>query len=259
MTDLVRIFVQPALREPTAIFAFEGWNDAGDSASSALAFVNESLRTVPLAEIDPEIFYDFTVARPEVAIAANNQREIHWPGSSFRYGEGDVTRDVVTCAGVEPHMRWRCFCDCVSEVVKSAGVRRVVFLGSHLADVVYSQPVQITGVASNPGILEGLGVEASSYQGPTGILGVLGDRFTRDGLEVLILWAGLPHYINARPNPRGSLALVQVLSEVLGLRFDLDPLYRSAAEFEERISKLVAQDPELSDYVKQLKRRDFAQ
>jgi predicted ATP-grasp superfamily ATP-dependent carboligase len=119
--------------------------------------------------------------------------------------------------------------------------------------------VQITGVASNPAQLERLGVQASTYEGPTGILGVLGDRFGRDGLDVLSLWAGLPHYINARPNPRGALALVQVVSEALGIRFDLDPLYRSAAEFEERISNLVAQDPELRDYVKQLKRREFAQ
>jgi predicted ATP-grasp superfamily ATP-dependent carboligase len=199
------------------------------------------------------------VTRPDVVINASGVREIDWPRNEFRYGEADTNQDVVTCAGVEPHMRWRCFCDCVSEIVKGAGVRRVVLLGSHLADVIYSQPVQITGVASDPVILENLGVKGSSYQGPTGILGVLGDRFTKDGLEVLSLWAGLPHYINARPNPRGSLALVQVLSEALGFRFDLDPLYRSAAEFEERISKLVAQDPELSDYVKQLKRREFAQ
>lgn len=259
MTDLVRTYVQPVLQEPTAIFAFEGWNDAGEAASGALTFINEALRAVPLAEIDSEIFYDFTVARPEIAMDADNQREVHWPGNEFRYGEADATHDVVTCAGVEPHMRWRCFCDCISEILKGAGVRRVVLLGSHLADVVYSQPVQITGIASDPTLLDKLGVQSSSYQGPTGLLGVLGDRFTRDGLEVLSLWAGLPHYINARPNPRGSLALLQVLSEAVGLRFDLDPMYRSAAEFEERISKLVAQDPELSDYVKQLKRRDFAQ
>ena len=253
------MFVQPSLQEPTAIFAFEGWNDAGDSATDALSFVDEAIRAVPLAEIDSEFFYDFTVTRPEVALDVNNHREIHWPGNEFRYGAADATHDLVTCTGVEPHLRWRCFGDCVSEVVKNVGVRRVILLGSYLADVIYSQPVQVTGTASNANDLEKLGVEPSSYQGPTGILSVLGDRFQRDGLEVLSLWAGLPHYINARPNPRGSLALVQVLSEALGIRFDLDPLYRAAAEFEERISNLVARDPELTDYVKQLKRREFAQ
>ena len=259
MTDLLRTYVQPSLQEPTAIFAFEGWSDAGDAASNAVSFINEAIRAVPLAELDSENFYDFTVTRPEIVMDENNQREVHWPGNEFRYGEVSKTRDLITCAGVEPHMRWRCFCDCISEVLKANDVKRVVLLGSHLADVVYSQPVQITGVASNPALLERLGVQASTYQGPTGILGVLADRFNRDGLDVLSLWAGLPHYINARPNPRGALALVQIVSEALGIRFDLDPLYRSAAEFEERISNLVAQDPELRDYVKQLKRREFAQ
>ncbi|MCP5044530.1 MAG: PAC2 family protein [bacterium] len=251
--------VQPTLQGSTAIFAFEGWNDAGESATSALSFIDEAIRSVPLAEIDSEIFYDFTVTRPEVVISQTGQREIHWPGNEFRYGAADATHDLVTCTGVEPHLRWRCYCDCISEVVKATGVRRVIMLGSFLADVIYSQPVQVTGIASDASVLERIGVGASNYQGPTGILGVLGERFSQDGLEVVSLWAGLPHYINARPNPRGALALVQVLSECLGVRFDLDPLYRSAAEFEERISKLVARDPELSDYVKQLKRREFAQ
>ncbi len=259
VTDLVRMVVQPTLQDSTAIFAFEGWNDAGEAATTALAFINESIRAVPLAEIDSEIFYDFTVTRPEAVIGPDGEREIHWPGNEFRYGAADAQHDLVTCTGVEPHLRWRCFRECVAEVVKAAGMRRVVMLGSFLADVIYSQPVQVTGIASDPALLERVGVQPSNYQGPTGILGVLGEQFTRDGLEVVSLWAGLPHYINARPNPRGALALVQILGECLGIRFDLDPLFRRAAEFEERISKLVATDPELSDYVKQLKRREFAQ
>lgn len=253
------MFVQPALRGSIAIFAFEGWNDAGESATSALSFVNDSIKTAPLAEIDSETFYDFTVTRPEIVIDAENQRHVRWPGNAFRYGTINPSHELVTCIGVEPHLRWRCFCDCIGEILKSVEVERVIMLGSYLADVVYSQPVQITGGASDASLLERIGVQTSTYQGPTGIAGVLGERFQQDGLEVVSLWAALPHYINARPNPRGALALVQVLSEYLGHSFDLEPLERSAAEFEERISKLVSQDPELRDYVKQLKRREFAQ
>ncbi|MFT5442782.1 MAG: proteasome assembly chaperone (PAC2) family protein [Myxococcota bacterium] len=253
------MYVQPTLQGSTAIFAFEGWNDAGEAATTALGFINDSLRTVPLADIDSETFYDFTVSRPEVVVGANDEREIHWPGNEFRYGAADPKHDLVTCIGVEPHLRWRCFTDCISEVVKSVGARRIVLLGSFLADVIYSQPVQVTGLATDPTLIETLGVRPSTYEGPTGILGVLGDRFTKDGCEVVSLWAGLPHYINARPNPRGALALVQVLSSYLDVPFDMEPLLRSSAEFEERISKLVSRDPELIDYVKQLKRREFAQ
>ncbi len=253
------MFVEPELQGATAIFAFEGWNDAGESATSAVSFVNDSIKAVPLAEIDSEDFYDFTVTRPEVVIDADERRYTRWPGNIFRYGVADVSHELVTCVGVEPHLRWRCFCNCISEIVDNVGVERVILLGSYLADVIYSQPVQVTGFATDPSLLDRIGVQASDYQGPTGIPGVLGECFERDGLEVVSLWAGLPHYINARPNPRGALALVRALSTCLDLRFDLDLLERSAAEFEERISKLVAKDPELVDYVKQLKRREFAQ
>ncbi len=253
------MLVQPALRGSTAIFAFEGWNDAGESATSALHFISDAIKTAPLAEIDPEIFYDFTVTRPEIVLDAEHQRKVHWPSNTFRYGTLGPASELVTCIGVEPHLRWRCFCDCFGEILKSVEVERVIMLGSYLADVVYSQPVQITGGASDRSLLERVGVQASTYQGPTGIAGVLGNQLELDGFEVVSLWAALPHYINARPNPRGALALVQVLSECLGHQFDLEPLERSAAEFEERISKLVSKDPELRDYVKQLKRREFAQ
>jgi proteasome assembly chaperone (PAC2) family protein len=264
------MFVQPELAGSTAIFAFEGWNDAGESATTALSFINDAIKAVPLAEMDSEIFYDFTVTRPEVVIDEDGRRGIEWPSNVFRYGAaplakstvahgGESSNTLVTCVGVEPHLRWRSFYECMREIVKSIGVNRVILLGSYLADIVYSQPVQVTGVASDSTVLDSIGVQTSDYQGPTGILGVLADRFDRDGFDVVSMWAGLPHYINARPNPRGALALVHVLSDCLDMRFDLDPLNRSAAEFEERISKLVARDPELSDYVKQLKRRDFAQ
>jgi len=253
------MFVQPALQGSTAIFAFEGWNDAGESATSALNFINDSIKTAPLAEIDSETFYDFTVTRPKVVIDGENQRHIRWPGNVFRYGSVDASNEFVTCIGVEPHLCWRRFCDCVGEILGNVGVERVIMLGSYLADVVYSQPVQISGWASDALLLERIGVQTSGYQGPTGIVGVLGEQFRQDGLEVVSLWASLPHYINARPNPRGALALVQVLNELLDLPLELDPLERSAAEFEERISKLVSRDPELQDYVKQLKRREFAQ
>ncbi|MBW2274837.1 MAG: PAC2 family protein [Deltaproteobacteria bacterium] len=250
--------VEPRLQDSALLFAFEGWNDAGESATSALEFVNEAIRAAPLADIDPEEFYDFTVSRPEVAVSPDHRRSICWPSNTFRFGPVSESRELVTCLGVEPHLRWRSFCDCMVEVASRVGVHQIVMLGSYLADVVYSQPVQVTGFASRPEVLEDLGVSASSYQGPTGIVGVLADRLEREGFEVVSLWAGLPHYINIRPNPRGALALVRKLVRCLDLKLDEESLSARAIEFEGRISRLVAGDPELEDYVKQLKRREFA-
>jgi hypothetical protein len=255
--------IRPDLAGSAMLLAYEGWNDAGEAASSALAFVNDAVRTVPLAEIDPEEFYDFTVRRPHVAVEecenGARRRQILWPVSEFRFGSIDEDRTVVVGIGIEPHLRWRSYCECVAEVAKTVGVTRVVILGSYLADVVYSQPVLVTGVASRPEGLAGIDIDGSPYEGPTGIVGVLADHLEHLGFEVVCLWAGLPHYITATPNPRGALALVQRLTATLGIQLNEQPLLEQAAEFEQHISQMVAADSELADYVKQLKKREFAQ
>jgi proteasome assembly chaperone (PAC2) family protein len=259
MRDALHMHVLPKLRDPALLLAFEGWNDAGESASSAARYVELALRAVPLAEIDGEEFFDFSVCRPRVRLAPGGAREVEWPGLRFRFGSLDGDRDLVIGIGAEPHLHWRAFSDLVVRLVRQLGVRRAVLLGAYLADVLYSRPVSITGFASSPELLERVEVAPSRYEGPTGIVGVLGERLQREGCEVLSLWAGLPHYISASPNPRGALALLQPLARHLDLKLDEAPLRGSAAEFEEKVNALVSEDPELAEYVRELKRREFAQ
>jgi predicted ATP-grasp superfamily ATP-dependent carboligase len=213
----------------------------------------------PLADLDPEEFYDFTVNRPRVQLEAAGARRLEWPSVALRYGSTLDERGFVLASGPEPHLRWRRFADELVALARRFAVRRAVLLGAFLADVVYSRPVRVTGFATPPEWLERLGLEPSGYEGPTGIVGVLADRLGREGVEVASLWAGLPHYIEASPNPRGALALVQKASAFLGLPVDDAPLREAAAEFEERVSALVAADPALTEYVRALKKRDFAQ
>jgi len=255
----LRYLVRPELRDPTLVLAFEGWNDAGEAATSAVRYVVDALGAAPLAEIDPEPFFDFTVRRPRVEIADDGVRRIAWPVTELRYGSADPERDLVLGLAIEPHFRWRLYADRILELARELRVRRVVLLGAYLADVLYSRPVGVSGFATPPDLLDPLGVTPSAYEGPTGIVGVLAERFAREKLPMISLWAALPHYISAQPNPRGALALMQVLGRVLDLKLDTKPLEELAAEFEERIAALVASDPDLSEYVKQLKRREFAQ
>jgi proteasome assembly chaperone (PAC2) family protein len=257
--DALTLFVEPKLENATLVAAFEGWNDAGEAATSAARYIADSIGAVPLAEIDGENFLDFTVRRPCLRMGRGGAREIVWPATRFSYGAADASREIVVAIGAEPHMRWRTYCDLFSALVARIGVKCVVLLGAYVADVVYSRPVGVTGFASDASLLAGIGVPPSHYEGPTGIVGVLGERLRADGLQILSLWAGLPHYIGASPNPRGALALVQKLTEGLPLAIDEEPLRRQAAEFEQRISALVSADPELSEYVRQLKKREFAQ
>lgn len=251
--------VQPILGEPTLILAFEGWNDACESASGALHFTNEFLRGVPLADIDPDEYYDFTVLRPEVQYKAGRSGPIAWPSTEFRYGVTEEGLELITGRGIEPHLRWRSYCDAVVELAVDMGVRRCLMLGAYLADVVYSQPVVVTGYASDPALLERFEIVPTSYDGVTGIVGVIANALVQEGIEVLSIWVGLPHYISATPNPRGALALLRKVSQYLETPLDLEKLKDDALRFEEEISKIVASDEELSEYVKELKRRDFAQ
>jgi proteasome assembly chaperone (PAC2) family protein len=263
VSDALRQHAEPELTDVDLILAFAGWNDAGEAATFALSHLHDELNEKAgaelLVDIDPQEFYDFTVCRPEIVVSPERGRHIRWPANEFRYGRLDASRHVVTCLGIEPHLHWARFIDSICEVVERVEARRIVMLGAYLADVVYSQPVQVTGFSSSAHDLERLDVQPSSYEGPTGIVGVLADRLERDGHDVVSLWAGLPHYINASPNPRGALALLEKLTECLGLGLDLGALDQATLEFEEKISKLVAADPELGEYVRQLKRREFAQ
>lgn len=259
MEDALRLLVEPRLEAPTLVLAFEGWNDAGESASGAVRYLDDALRTAPLGEIEGEAYYDFTVHRPSVKVSGPGGRRIEWPSYAFRFGEVSDRCALITGSGAEPHLRWRSFCGHLIALSRRMGVRRVLLLGAYLADVLYSLPIRVTGTGRSLEHLEDLALEASAYEGPTGIVGVLTERFREEGIEALSLWAGLPHYISVTPNPRGTLALVQKVARLLDLPVDQAPLERAAAEFETQVSRLVAEDPALAEYVRQLKRREFAQ
>ena len=253
----LQLDIVPDLADATLVLAFDGWNDAGEAATGAVDFLNDAIQSAPLGEIDSEEFYDFTVRRPDVRMDGEGARQLEWPAIKLRYGTiGEA--ELVTAVGAEPHLRWKAFTREIRCLIETLGIRRVVLLGAFLADVLYSRPVRVSGFGPAERLAE-LAVQPTGYEGPTGIVGVLGAELPKLGLEVASLWAGLPHYITLAPNPRGTLALLHKLSGYLGLSVDHSPLERQAAEFEDQVSKLVAADPALAEYVRELKKREFAQ
>jgi predicted ATP-grasp superfamily ATP-dependent carboligase len=260
----LRFHVRPALRDAALLIALEGWNDAGEAATTAVRFVANELGAAPLAEIDAEAYFDFTVRRPFTVVEEGIAHGLEWPATRFGFSaarpqRGLAGRDLVTCHGVEPHLRWRDWSDHVLRLVEELGIERVLLFGAYLGEVLYSRPVEVTAVASDAALLQQLGVAPVRYAGPTGMLGVLGQRLRDRGCQVAGLWAGLPHYIEVSPNARGSLALLERGLPFLGIDLDLDPLRDAARECEERSSAMVTGDPELSEYVRELKRREFVQ
>jgi len=235
------------------VCAFQGWNDAGDAASSAVSFLASSLHARRFARIDSEEFYDFQANRPNIKLTEGKGREIVWPTVEvFEALAPRAPRDLVLVQGVEPSLRWRAFSAHLVELAEALGVQLVVSLGALLADVPHTRPVTMTGFASDPALVERLGLSPSNYEGPTGIVGVLHSACMDAGLPSASLWAGVPHYVAAAANPKAALALVRRVEGLIGVSVDASDLEVSAADYERQVGLAVQSDPDIQAFVERL-------
>jgi proteasome assembly chaperone (PAC2) family protein len=241
------------LRAPAIICAFSGWNDAGDAASAALTFIGESLKAERFARIDPEDFYDFQSTRPQIGFGEDGKREITWPGVEiFAARVPRAPRDLILVQGPEPSMRWGSFCQHIVDLAEALGTQLVVTMGALLADVPHSHPVSITGLASDASLVERLGVAETTYEGPTGIVGVLHMACAEAGLPSASLWASVPHYVAAAPNPKAALALVRKIESLVAVSVDATDLENATGDYERQVSRAVRSDPEVQAFVERL-------
>jgi len=241
------------LRAPALVCAFKGWNDAGDAASAALQYMGASLDATRFAQIDPEEFFDFQATRPKVTLVDGQTRKIEWPAVElYEARVPRAPRDLVLLEGPEPSMRWRTFCQQIIDLAEALGVQMVVTLGALLADVPHSRPVQITGLSSDTALVERLGLQQGSYEGPTGIVGVLHGACQEAGIPSASLWAAVPHYVAAAPNPKAALALVRKLETLVGITVDAGELESAAGDYERQVSLAVQSDPDVQAFVERL-------
>jgi predicted ATP-grasp superfamily ATP-dependent carboligase len=243
------------LRAPALICAFTGWNDAGDAASAGLQYLGASLQATRFARIDPEEFYDFQATRPKIKFVEGRTRSIEWPEVEvYAAYVPRAPRDLVLIQGAEPSMRWRGFCRLIVDLAEALGTQLVVTLGALLADVPHSRPVPITGFSSDEALTRRLGLQQSGYEGPTGIVGVLHSACQEAGLPSASLWASVPHYVAAAPNPKAALALLRKLESLVGVSVDAEELEHSAADYERQVSLAVQSDPDVQAFVERLER-----
>jgi proteasome assembly chaperone (PAC2) family protein len=241
------------LRAPALVCAFKGWNDAADAASSAIAFVGTALGAKRFATIDPEEFYDFQATRPRIKLVDGQAREIVWPEVELYEARiPRAPRDLILLTGTEPSFRWRTFGGLVVELAEALGTQLVVTLGALLADVPHSRPVSVTGLSSDPALVARLALSQSSYEGPTGIVGVLHAACQQSGLPSASLWAAVPHYIAAAPNPKAALALVRKLEGLVGVAVDASELESAAGDYERQVNMAVQSDPDVQAFVERL-------
>ncbi len=243
----------PHLRSPILVCAFRGWNDAAASASTALSAIATSLDAEPVAQIDPEEFFDFQATRPTISLEEGRTRHIEWPANNFlavRVPAAD--RDLVLLDGTEPNLRWRTFSETVTTAAEALDVDLVVTLGALIAEVSHTLPVPISGLASSDTLVDELELERTSYEGPTGITGVVHDLCRQAGIDSASLWAAVPHYVAAVPNPKAALALLRRLEGLTGVAVDAAELEEETLDYEEQIGRAVAANPEIEELVSRI-------
>jgi proteasome assembly chaperone (PAC2) family protein len=243
----------PELRSPILVAAFAGWNDAASSATTALEAVAAALDSEVVARLDPEEFYDFQVNRPTIRLTEGQTRQIDWPVNNLLSAPAPgAEHDLALFAGIEPNLRWRTYAESVVEAAERIGVEMVITLGALIADVAHSRPVPITGLASDPELVDRLALSRSSYEGPTGIVGVVHDACRRRGLTSASLWAAVPHYVAAVPNPKAALALLRRLEGLTGIAIEASELEDAMERFDEQVDRAVAANPEIQELVQRL-------
>jgi len=247
--EFVHIEHDPALRRPNLVAAFRGWNDAGGAASLAAGYLRAVTDAERCAVIDSEPFIDYQQTRPTVQLVDGDVRRLDWPETEIYASEKS---DLVVVVGTEPNMRWRAFSGAIAELARRYRVDLVITMGALLADTPHTRPVPVSATASDDELMERFDLARSTYEGPTGIVGVLHDACARAGLRSASLWAATPHYISATPNPQAALALLQRLSEMIGTPPGSNELERAASEYALRVASAISDDPDIAGYVQQL-------
>ena len=243
------------------ISAFEGWNDAGESATGALDHLLACWTHHKVAEFELEDYYDFQVNRPNIKVDAKVIREIVWPSTVvFEVSTPSLENDFLIVRGIEPSMRWKTFADELLDLADDYEVSMSLAIGALLSDTPHSRPITVTGSGAHPDVAARLGVEISKYEGPTGIIGVLQDRAFKRGVDAVSLWASVPHYVSTPPSPKASLALVNAIEDFLDISIPQGDLPERAHTWELQVDQMAKEDSEVGDYVRQLeKNKDEAE
>ncbi len=242
----------PELTEPVLIAAFEGWNDAGEAATSAVRHLADVWDAEVVAAFDPEEYYDFQVNRPRVVLD-EGRRMLSWPTTRVLVAtETGFDRDVVLVQGIEPSMRWRSFSLELVELAQRLGVSTVLTIGALLADVPHTRPIPVTATADDEAAIHRFDVEASRYEGPTGIVGVLSHTATDAGIPTVSAWAAVPHYAGGAPSPKATLSLLRRIEALLGVTVPHGELEEEARAWQLGVDELAQSDDEVAEYVQSL-------
>lgn len=255
------------------VVAFEGWNDAGEAASGAVRSLKEQLDVYPISEVDPEEYFDYQFNRPVLSHDDDGNRVMTWPSVTM-YGpsrpnaerpesiaadaelqlSANNQSNIYLLLGTEPSRSWKAFTRDILETVVDNGISSIVFLGAMLADVPHTRPISVFTSSENSAVRTALDIERSSYEGPVGILSVLGQAAEASGITTMSIWASVPHYVHNAPSPKATLALIDKLEEIVDVVIPRGDLVTEATDWETGIDALAGEDDDMSSYIEQLER-----
>lgn len=243
----------PEMHDAVLVLAFEGWNDAGEAATGAIDHLLEVWDAEWLGELDPEEYYDFQVNRPEATFDEAGQRQIVFPTTRlFLLKPPANGRSLLVMRGLEPNIKWRSFTQDVLAVLRELDVRLVITLGAMLAETPHTRPIPVTCSATTDALNAKYGYEPSKYEGPTGIVGVIASACAAAEIPVVSLWAAVPHYYAQPPSPKGTLALISSLEDVLDISIPVGDLPEESHAWESDVDELAQDNEDVLGYVQQL-------
>ncbi len=244
------------LKRPIMVIALSGWFDASGAATGALEWLLRERVAPVVATIDCDPFYDFTQERPEVWIDDDEVRQVKWPTNEFRIARfPNGARDLVVLTGVEPHVRWRTYCDCITTMATRLGCDVVVTLGASADAMPHSRVPPVVGSSTNDQLIRRLALSRPQYEGMTGVIGVLQERLEKLEIPAISLRVGVPHYLGNAQHPKSSGALLRHLEHVLGVATDHAQLAPDIERWQSLHDEAVAEDPQASAYVRMLERQ----
>ncbi|WP_040164463.1 PAC2 family protein [Microbacterium gorillae] len=239
------------------VAAFDGWNDAGEAASTALAAVRDALAATEIWQVEPELYFDFQYTRPSIGFDESGARVITWPSTKlWRAAPADEGgTELWLLTGVEPARAWQAFCAEIVDQALTHDISGFIALGSMMSDVPHTRPIRVHGSSDDPEIRRAGNLERSEYEGPVGILTVLSEALAAAEIPTVNLWASVPHYTAGHaPAPKATLAVLDALIEYTGREVPRAELVQEADRWEAAVDAAVAEDEELVAYVAELER-----
>lgn len=247
----------------TLIISMTGWNDAGDAASTAvLSLVRQLKLSRTVAEFDDDEFYDYAATRPRIVRNDDGERALAWPGTTIVAAEQpqtDAAARVLPNAsrlyaliGAEPSMRWRKYAREIVDVCVRESISRILVVGALLADTPHTRDIPVIMTSETAEFQDEFGIDASQYEGPTGVMSAILEQAHRQNIRSMSMWAQVPHYASApdAASPKAILAVMNSMQEVLRVSLDTESFAEAGEHWEAQISNAIAMDDDLMQYVK---------